>query len=78
MYYFTDRITVDPEVCNGKPTIRGMRITVHTVLDFLAAGNTNEEIIKSYPMLENEDIEACLLYASKLVNNEIEIKPFAV
>lgn len=55
-----DRITINPEICNGKPIIRGMRITVKTVLDFLAAGETIENLLKAYPFLERDDVLACL------------------
>jgi uncharacterized protein (DUF433 family) len=58
------RITIDPDICNGKPVIRGMRITAETVLGFLAAGESTEEILRQYPMLEREDIQACLAFAS--------------
>jgi uncharacterized protein (DUF433 family) len=54
------RITIDPDICNGRPVIRGPRITVETVLGFLSAGDTPEEILEQYPMLEAEDIPACL------------------
>jgi uncharacterized protein (DUF433 family) len=70
-----DRIKVDPEVMVGKPTIRGLRITVDQVLRALAGGVTVEEILEEYPELEKEDIRAVLLYASELVNEE---KVFAV
>jgi uncharacterized protein (DUF433 family) len=53
------RITVDSEICNGKPVIRGMRITVETILGYLNAGDSVSEILEHYPMLEAEDIEAC-------------------
>jgi uncharacterized protein (DUF433 family) len=66
-----DRITVNPEICNGKPIIRGMRITVSTILDFLAAGETTPNILDAYPVLEKEDIIACLEYASKVANKSI-------
>jgi uncharacterized protein (DUF433 family) len=59
-----NRITQSPEVCNGKPTIRGMRITVKTILEYLAAGETTENILKAYPFLEQADIQATLEYAS--------------
>jgi uncharacterized protein (DUF433 family) len=55
-----NRITIDPAVCNGKPTIRGLRITVQTVLEYLGAGESGEEILHQFPMLEPEDINACL------------------
>ena len=55
-----NRITIDPAICNGKPTIRGLRITVQTVLEYLGAGESREEILQQFPMLEPEDINACL------------------
>jgi uncharacterized protein (DUF433 family) len=60
-----DRITVNPDVCNGKPTIRGMRITVKTILEFVAAGESNENIIKAFPYLEPDDVKAALEFAAK-------------
>lgn len=51
-----DRIPQDPEICNGKPTIRGLRITVKTILEYLAAGETVENILVAYPILEKEDV----------------------
>ncbi len=59
----TDRITIDEKICNGKPTIRGKRITVQTILEFLSAGESVEEILHQYPSLEREDINACLNFA---------------
>lgn len=61
-----DRITVNPEICHGKPTIRGKRYTVDLILDLLSAGSTHKEILEDYPKLEEADILACLAYASKL------------
>ena len=63
--YLHDRISVDPDVCNGKPTIRGKRITVHTVLDYLSVGESVSEILRQHPSLEAEDIPACLAFASR-------------
>ncbi|MFY7742592.1 MAG: DUF433 domain-containing protein [Flavobacterium sp.] len=68
MEYIADRITIDDKLCNGKPTIRGLRITVQTILEFLGAGETKEEVLKQYPSLEMEDIDACLKFASALMN----------
>lgn len=59
-----DRITHNPEVKGGKPCIRGMRVTVSTVLSLLAGGHTSTEILDAYPYLEEEDIREALLYAS--------------
>lgn len=66
-----DRITVNPQVCFGKPCIRGMRITVALVLNLVASGMKNEEIIKEYPDLEVEDINQCLRYAAMLAENRV-------
>lgn len=54
------RITINENVCNGKPTIRGYRITVRTILEYIAAGETVENLLEAYPFLEKEDIDACL------------------
>jgi uncharacterized protein (DUF433 family) len=59
-----ERITVSPQICNGQPTLRGMRITVKTILDYLAAGETIKNILQAYPQLEKEDIRACLQFAA--------------
>ena len=60
------RITVNPEICYGKPTIRNKRYTVDLILDLLSAGSTHAEILEDYPNLEEEDILACLAYATKV------------
>jgi uncharacterized protein (DUF433 family) len=57
------RITTIPDLCNGRPTVRGLRITVATVLGYLEAGESIEEILRQHPMREREDIDACLAYA---------------
>lgn len=61
-----DRITVDPNVCMGQPTIRGMRITVSFILKQLASGQTNQEILEAYPELEMEDLKQAMEYAAWL------------
>ena len=61
------RITLNQNVCFGKPTIRNMRYSVEVILDLLSAEMTTEEILEDYPDLEEKDIQACLLFASKLV-----------
>jgi len=61
-----DRITINPDICNGKPTIRGMLITVKTILEYIAAGDSVENILEAYPFLEKEDIKACLEFASQI------------
>ena len=64
------RITVDPKIYGGKPIIRGMRLAVEHVLGMLAAGDTTEAILEAYPYLEREDIQACLIFARRLVGRE--------
>ena len=64
------RITIDPEVMVGKPTIRGMRITVEQILNSLAANISIKDLMEDYPELELEDIKAALLYAAKLIEEE--------
>ncbi len=68
------RITIDPEICNGKPTIRSKRITVQTILEFLTAGESREEILRQFPFLEAEDIEACLAFATTLMSRHYVIQ----
>lgn len=77
MKYLTERITIDPDLCGGRPTIRGMRITVQTVLEYLAAGDSKEEILENYPWLEAEDIDACLQFAVKMLD-DYRVRQFAI
>jgi uncharacterized protein (DUF433 family) len=62
------RITVNPKIFGGKPTIRGLRIKVESILALLEQGVTPEEILRDYPDLEPEDIRACLAYAKHLAH----------
>lgn len=62
------RITLNPAVSQGKPTLRNMRFTVAQLLELLAAGMTNGEILADYPYLEEADIQAALLYAARIAN----------
>ena len=64
----SDRITIDPTVCHGKPCIRGLRYPVENVLEWLASGMTTEEILADYEDLEREDILAVLSYAARLAH----------
>lgn len=72
-----ERITVNPQVFGGKPIIRGRRLAVEHVLGMLAAGDTIESILGSYPWLEREDVQACLIYARRVMANE-RIEPFVI
>ena len=64
------RITVDPKIFGGKPIVRGRRLAVEHVLGMLAAGDRPEAILAGYPWLEPEDIQACLVYARRVVGHE--------
>lgn len=75
--FLDGRITIDPDICNGKPTIRGRRITVQTILEYLGAGETEEEILKQYPSLEPEDLRACLRFAAQLLEREFTLSRVA-
>ena len=65
-----NRITLNPLILTGKPVIRGMRISVEQVLKMLSRGISHNEIIKEYPLLEEDDIRACLLFAASKISNE--------
>ena len=69
-----DRITVDPDVMGGKACIRGLRVTVGTVVGLLAAGRSRDEILKAYPHLEREDVDQSLAYAAWRLDGKAEEK----
>jgi len=75
--YFNGNITIDADVCNGKPTIRGQRITVQTILEFLSAGESQEEILNQYPTLTKEDIHTCLVFATQLMGQKYSLQNIA-
>jgi len=64
-----ERITVNSDICHGKPTIRNMRYPVEFVLDLLSSGMTNDEIKEDYPAIEDDDIKACFAFAFKSFSN---------
>lgn len=70
-----ERITIDPEICMGQPTIRGMRITVSVILKQIASGMTKEAILKAYPELEEDDIIQALEYAAWLSSEKTRFIP---
>jgi len=74
-----ERITVNPKILGGKPIIRGTRISVEFILDLLASGVNEDEILQDYAHLTREDIHACLKYAARSFKNEIylELEPAA-
>ncbi|HQV24069.1 MAG: DUF433 domain-containing protein [Moraxellaceae bacterium] len=71
--FFEGRIIIDPDVCNGHPIIRGKRITVQSIIEYLGAGDSQEQILAEYPFLEAEDIRACLQFASLLMSKRYDV-----
>jgi uncharacterized protein (DUF433 family) len=72
-----ERITFNPKIFGGKPIIRGRRLAVEHVLGMLASGDSEDTILRGYPWLEREDIQACLAYAHRVVGHE-RIEPLNV
>ena len=68
-----NRITINPAVLTGKPVVRGLRISVEQIIKMLARGISHTDIIKEYPLLEEDDIKACLVFAAKKISNEEEM-----
>jgi uncharacterized protein (DUF433 family) len=71
------RITVNPNIFGGKPIVRGRRLAVEHVLGMLAAGDTPDILLEGYPWLEKEDIQACLVYARRIIGHE-RIEPLKI
>ena len=67
----TERITMDPEQCSGRPCVRGMRIRVSDVLDLLASGLSREQVVSELPDLEPDDVLACLRFASRRIDHPV-------
>jgi uncharacterized protein (DUF433 family) len=68
-----DRITVDPEICHGKPCLRGLRYPVEMLLELMSAGMSEDEILADYPDLERDDLRACLAYATQLAKTRTSV-----
>ncbi len=66
-----NRITIDPNICLGQPTLRGMRITVSVVLKMLAGGKSAEDVLRAYPELEIEDVQQAMRYAAWVVSDQM-------
>ncbi|PZN69919.1 MAG: hypothetical protein DM484_29045 [Candidatus Methylumidiphilus alinenensis] len=71
--FYDGRITINPAICNGKPTLRGKRIAVQTILEFLSAGDSDADILEQYPSLEQEDIRACLRFAADMMDRRYDL-----
>jgi uncharacterized protein (DUF433 family) len=69
-----ERIVIDPQICNGRPVVRGTRITAQTVLEMLAAGDSVEEVLAAYPTLVREDVLACLRMSSQLLSHHFRLE----
>ena len=72
-----DRIDIHPDICNGRPVIAGTRIPVQTIMEFLGAGDSIDEVLEAYPSLKREDVYACIQFADKLMANHYQIQKIA-
>ena len=68
------KIIIDPDICNGQPVIEGTRITASTVLEFLSAGDSIDDVLAGYPTLTREDVLACLAYSSRLLKHHFDVR----
>jgi uncharacterized protein (DUF433 family) len=69
----SERIVINPDICNGRPVVQGSRIAVQTVLEFLAAGDSVADVLEEYPSLTREDVQACLEYAARVMGNHFSV-----
>lgn len=77
MFALSSHIIVDDNICSGKPVIKGTRITVSTILSYISAGDSIQDILEAYPQLKEDDVKACLQYATEISNKSITVKPLA-
>ncbi len=73
-----EKIRIDPAICNGRPIVKGTRITVQSILEFLAAGDSIDDILGEFPQLRRSDIDACLGFASRIMANRISVESFVL
>jgi len=71
------KIIIHPDICNGHPTIEGTRIAVQTVLEFLSAGDSIDDVLADYPTLTREDVLACLAYSAQLMKHHYSVQAVA-
>ena len=69
-----ERIDIHPDICNGRPVIAGTRIPVQTIMEFLGAGDSVDQVLEAYPSLKREDVYACIQFAAKLMANHYQIQ----
>lgn len=74
---FSEYIVVEPDICNGKPTVKGTRITVQTVLELIAVGESFESILINYPRLSVQSIQACIQFAADMAGHEYSMVKLA-
>lgn len=72
-----ERVVIDSAICNGRPVVRGTRIAVQTVLEFLGAGDTIEEVLEEYPSLTRDDVQACIRFSSRLMGHHFAVQKIA-
>ena len=72
-----ERIVINPEICNGRPVVRGTRITAQTVLEFLAAGDLVADVLEEHPTLKRADVQTCLNYAPRIMSNRFSVVQMA-
>ena len=73
----TERIVINPAICHGKPIVRNTRYLVEGILEYLAGGDTFEDLIETFPDLQKEDILACVAFAATLMNSHHKVEPIA-
>jgi uncharacterized protein (DUF433 family) len=73
MKSMNDRIVIAPDICNGKPVVKGTRITVQSVLEFLSAGDSIEDVLKEFPALTRKDVLACIRFSSRLTGHQFSV-----
>lgn len=73
-----ERIIIDPEILNGRPSIRGTRVSVQTVVEYLSNGDSIEEVLENYPSLTRDDVLASLRFAANMMEHKFIVEPFAV
>ena len=71
------KIIIDPNICNGLPTIEGTRISAQTVLEFLSAGDSVEDVLEEYPTLSRQDVLGCLAYSAQLMKHHFSLQEVA-
>lgn len=69
----SERIAITPDVCNGKPVVKGTRITVQSILEFLSAGDSIEDVLEEFPSLTREDVLACIRFSSELMGHQFSV-----